>query len=195
MTAPTFNNTLNYTNAVWDDGEWVSWAEINRFIEGERGNDEEGWDAFDDEDDDEGIEPKGSPESETSMQKLDRLEQQITKTQEALERGEDIGGRIGEMGELYAEARFRFKRHRKCAQGSDGKIGCHFVEVKTISPWKKTQQVRVKRSGNWSKLIVVKINQQWVFDARMFDREELGPGNGGKHAKVMWNKPKHDQPI
>jgi hypothetical protein len=120
------------------------------------------------------------------MRKLERLEIQISNARDALAREENISVRIGEMGELYAEARFRIKRHRKCAQGSDGKIGNDFVEVKTISPWKKTPEVRVKRSGHWSRLVVVKISEQWIFEAKMFSRADLGPGNGDKYAKVRW---------
>lgn len=154
--------SLNYTNAVWDDGEWLSWAEINRFI-------------------------KEPPKVEISRQKQAQLESLIAQARKALERSENIGGRIGEMGELYAEARFRIKRHRRrYAQGSDGKLGDDFVEVKTISPWKKTPEVRVKRSGHWSWLVVVKISEQWTFEAMMLSRADLGPGNGGKHVKVRW---------
>ena len=156
-----FETSLDHTNAVWDDGEWVSWASINQFIEEAEG-------------------------VEIPRQKQAQLDQQIALAREALKRGENIGGRIGEMGELYAEARFQIKRHRKCAQGSDGKIGNDFVEVKTISPWKKTPEVRVKRSGHWSRLVLVKISEQWIFEAKMLSREDLGRGNGGKHAKVRW---------
>ena len=44
----------------------------------------------------------------------------------------------------------------------------------------------VKRSGNWSRLVVVKISEPWIFEAEMWSRREVGPGNGGKHAKVRW---------
>jgi len=188
-----YQGYLDHTNAISDDGEWVSWAEINRFIEEKDADEDEDWDLVEDEDD--GMNPEGSPEEESSMRKLDRLEIQISNAQDALARGEDIGGRIGEMGELFAEARFRIKRHRKCAQGSDGKIGKDYVEVKTISPWKKTQEVRVKRSGHWSRLVVVKISEQWIFEARMLSRADLGPGNGGKHAKVRWGNQEQRVPA
>lgn len=179
-----FDEILNPTNALWDDGEWVSWANINRLLDGEdEGDEEEGWELVEEGD---GLIPEGSPEEESSMQKLERLEIQVERACEALARGEDIGWRIGEMGELYAEATFRIRRHRKHAQGSDGKLGNDFVEVKTISPWKKTPEVRVKRSGHWSRLVVVRIREQWMFDAKMFQRKELGHGNGGKHVKVRW---------
>lgn len=184
MSSLFYNEPLNHTNALWDDDEWVSWADINRLLDGEDEDDEEeGLEVVEEGD---GLNPEGSPEEESSMQKLERLEIQISNAQDALARGEEIGGRIGEMGELYAEARFRIKRHRKHAQGSDGKLGNDFVEVKTISPWKKTPKVAVKRTGNWSRLVVVKISEQWIFDAKMFQRKELGHGNGGKHAKVRW---------
>jgi hypothetical protein len=44
------------------------------------------------------------------------------------------------------------------AQGSDGKIGNDFVEVKTLGHCSTTDKVQVKLSGNFSKLIVVKID-------------------------------------
>lgn len=174
--------SLDLTNAIWDDGEWVSWAEIDRYVEGEAAEDER--EVL--EDDEEGLAPEGSAKDETSLQKLDRLEKQIARAQEELALGNSIGDRIGEMGELYAEARFRINRHRKCAQGSDGKIGNDFVEVKTISPWKKKSAVRVKRTGHWTKLVVVRISKQWIFEAQIYDRSDLVQGKRGKYITVSW---------
>ena len=92
----------------------------------------------------------------------------------------------GELGELYAEIKFGLQRHRMCAAGSDGRIGNDHVEVKTISPVKSKKNVFVKRSGNFNKLLVVKIDECLEFDAKMVDRKRLGKGTG-KNISVSWS--------
>ena len=92
----------------------------------------------------------------------------------------------GELGELYAEIKFGLKRHRPGAAGSDGRRGNDFVEVKTISPEKGKDKASVKRSGHFNKLLVIKIGEDFEFDAMMVDRKSLGKGKG-KHARVAWN--------
>ena len=91
-------------------------------------------------------------------------------------------------GELYAEIKFGVKRHRPHTRGSDGKLGNDFVEVKTISPEKTADCVHVKRAGNFSKLLVVKISAHFDFEARMVDRRVLGKGKG-KRARFSWPSP------
>ena len=93
---------------------------------------------------------------------------------------------FGELGELFAEITFDIKRHKPGTPGSDGKIGNDFVEVKTITPEKKAQKVSVKRKGNFNKLVVVKINKQFAFEARMLDRKKMRKGKG-KLATVSWS--------
>jgi hypothetical protein len=77
-------------------------------------------------------------------------------------------------------------------KGSDGRLGNDFIEIKTITPEKKNEQVSVKRAGNFNKLLVVKISEEFEFEARMLDRKKMGKGNG-KYAVVAWSsmKPKH----
>jgi len=89
------------------------------------------------------------------------------------------------LGELYAEIKFGMKRHRPKAQGSDGKLGNDFVEVKTISPEKAAHKVQVKRKGNFSKLLVVKISESFEFEGRIVDRSALRTGTG-KVARFSW---------
>ncbi|REL34687.1 hypothetical protein [Thalassotalea euphylliae] len=102
----------------------------------------------------------------------------------------DLTGRYlqiwGELGELYAEVKFGIKRHKPHVQGSDGKIGNDFVEIKTISPEKSGEQVQVKRAGNFNKLLVVKITDNFEFEGRIIRRKNLTKGEG-KHAKVSWS--------
>ncbi|WP_395752246.1 hypothetical protein [Prosthecobacter sp.] len=128
--------------------------------------------------------------SELSADIWKQLMKLIVQAQTALEKGENIGGRIGEIGEVYAEAKLGLKRHRRHAQGSDGTLRNEFVEVKTISPWKKKPVVRVKRAGHWSKLVIVRISARWIFELEILDRKQLGSGCGGKYASVSWKKGK-----
>ena len=93
----------------------------------------------------------------------------------------------GELGELYGEARYGIKRHKPFTQGSDGKLGNDFVEIKTISPFKSGNTISVKRAGNFSKLLIVKISEDFDFKAKMLDRKILQKGPG-KHIKAKWSE-------
>lgn len=112
------------SDGIWDDGEWISWDWIDQQLyEQER----------------QAEIPSASPEI---LEIFDRL------VDVAMEYKEVTGRYLplwGELGELYAEIKFGIKRHRPMAQGSDGKIGNDFVEVKTISPEKRAEKVHVKR--------------------------------------------------
>lgn len=92
----------------------------------------------------------------------------------------------GELGELYAEIEYGIKRHKKHAQGSDGKIGNDFIEVKTISPEKSNNEVRVKRTGHFNKLLIIKISEDFTFEGQLIARKEISKGEG-KHARVSWS--------
>jgi hypothetical protein len=59
------------------------------------------------------------------------------------------------------------------------------IEIKTISPEKTGEQVHVKRSGNFNKLCVVKIDESFTFEARLIGRKKLSKGNGA-YARVSW---------
>jgi hypothetical protein len=110
----------------------------------------------------------------------------------------DLTGRYlqiwGELGELYAEISYGIRRHKPNTPGSDGKLGNDYVEVKTISPEKSTEQVQVKWAGNFNKLLVVRISQDFQFESRMLDRRRM-PRGEGTHAKVEWaNMPSTSKP-
>jgi hypothetical protein len=81
---------------------------------------------------------------------------------------------------------FGIKRHGPMTRGSDGMLGHDFVEVKTITPDKNSDWVRVKRVGNFSRLVVVKISDDFQFAARMVDRRILRKGTG-KWATLSWD--------
>lgn len=84
----------------------------------------------------------------------------------------------GELGELYAEIKFGLRRHETHAPGSDGTIDGKLVEVKTISPAKAGDRVRVKRQGNFEQLLIVRIGRDFQFHGKLFDRRELKGGAG-----------------
>lgn len=65
-------------------------------------------------------------------------------------------------------------------------MGNDWVEVKTISPEKEGNKVLVKRAGNFNKLLIVKIDESFEFQARMIERKELKKGSG-KYAKHTWD--------
>ena len=88
----------------------------------------------------------------------------------------------GELGEIYAEIEFGLRRHGTHKAGSDGTIAGKLVEVKTISPEKRTDQVLVKSQGDFEQLLIVRISSDFDFQGKLFDRSELS-GNSGKFLK------------
>lgn len=93
---------------------------------------------------------------------------------------------LGELGELFAEIMFGIKRHAPMTPGSDGKLGNDLVEIKTVTPEKKLDTVQVKRAGNFRKLVVVKITDDFQFGARMVDRKIFQSGKG-RYAMLSWD--------
>ncbi|ENJ1743275.1 hypothetical protein AB0536_004707 [Vibrio parahaemolyticus] len=91
----------------------------------------------------------------------------------------------GELGELYAEIEYGIRRHKPCTKGSDGKLGNDFIEIKTISPEKRKDEVKVKRAGNFNKLLIVKISADFKFEGQLIARKDLPKGEG-KHARAQW---------
>lgn len=98
----------------------------------------------------------------------------------------------GELGEIYAEVKFGLCRHGTHQAGSDGTIDGKLVEVKTISPEKASDQVIVKSQGDFEKLLVVRIDENFEFTGKLFDRDEL-TGGGGKFLRARLPE-SNDQP-
>ncbi|WP_022979561.1 hypothetical protein [Ideonella sp. B508-1] len=98
----------------------------------------------------------------------------------------------GELGEIYAEVKFGLCRHGTHQAGSDGTIDGKLVEVKTISPEKASAQVIVKSQGDFEKLLVVRIDENFEFTGKLFDRDEL-TGGGGKFLRARLPE-RNDQP-
>ncbi|MBP2449145.1 hypothetical protein [Rhizobium leguminosarum] len=79
----------------------------------------------------------------------------------------------GVIGELFGAITYGIKLNKNYAQGADGRLGNDHVEIKTITPFKSKDEVSVKVSGNFSKLLVVKINSDFEVSSRMVDRSKL----------------------
>jgi hypothetical protein len=92
----------------------------------------------------------------------------------------------GELGELYAEIEYGIKRHKPHAEGSDGKLGNDFIEIKTISPEKNKEQIKVKSAGNFNKLLIVKITKDFTFERQLIARKDLLKGEG-KYMTTSWS--------
>lgn len=161
-------------DGIYDDGEWISWEWINGELYKQEVQQEY---------------PQVNPE-------LAMLFEDLVENARAYYH---LTGRYlqiwGELGELYAEVKYGIKRHKPHTRGSDGKLGKDFVEIKTISPEKDGGKVQVKRAGNFNKLLVVKINNEFEFEGRFIERKQLSKGEG-THARVSWsalNTPKQDE--
>ena len=107
-------------------------------------------------------------------------------------KGKKLAGRprdkvLGDLGEYFAAVMFGIKLHAPNTQGSDGKIGNEYVEVKTITPAKARDTVTLKSTGNFSMVAVVKITDDFKFGARLIDRRFLKKGVG-KRIKLSWDE-------
>ena len=155
------------SDAVWDDGEWVSWEWINSQL-----HDQELRAQY--------------PNADIELVKI--FEDLVYLAQDYKQLTDRHLPLFGELGEIFAEITFGVKRHKPRTQGSDGRLGNDHVEIKTISPEKGSEKVSVKRQGNFNKLLVVKISDDFEFEARMIDRNALGKGKGSEgKATVSWS--------
>ncbi len=154
----------DYSDGIYDDGEWISWDWIN-----------------------------GQLHKQEMAEQYPEADEQVIQVFEDLVNAaieyKSITGRYlqiwGELGELYAEIKYGLKRHKPGTAGSDGRLGNDWVEVKTISPEKSSEKIQVKRAGNFNKLLVVKISEDFEFDSKMLDRKLLGKSDGS-HARISW---------
>ena len=155
-------------DAIWDDGEWISWDWIN-----------------------------GQLHEQELREKYPNADPALVEMFEILVYDaacyKQLTGRylpiFGELGEIFAEITFGIKRHKPGTPGSDGRLGNDFIEIKTITPEKNKDQVSVKRQGNFNKLLAVKITEDFEFEARMIDRKRISKGTG-KQATVSWSSMK-----
>jgi len=154
------------SDGIYDDGEWISWDWINGQL----------------------AEQELRQEFPNANLRVVEIFQDLVALAAAYK--QETGRYLqiwGELGELYAEIKYGIVRHRPGTRGSDGRMGNDWVEVKTISPEKLSEVAHVKRAGNFNKVLVVKISEEFEFQALMFDRKLLGKGKG-KRAKVVWGR-------
>lgn len=165
---------INWVNGIYEDGEWTDWYDVGQQIDDD--------DAWDSEDQTSCLESKTNP---STLELWELLSELIESARTYL----NITGRhlpiYGELGELYGEIKYGIKRHKPNTAGSDGKMGNDFVEIKTISPHKSNNVVSVKLDGNFNKLLIVKISEDFTIKSKMLDRKNLNKGLG-KYAKAIW---------
>jgi hypothetical protein len=143
-------------DGICDDGEWISWDWINEYID----------------------DVPVAAEVELPKQRAKPLSPTLTRLIADARTYHARHGKpsriLGELGERFVAEQFGMVRHkRRCVEGSDGKIGNELVEVKTITPGKKNQGICVKRTGNFSLLAVVRIGENYNFEARIIRRSAL----------------------
>ena len=155
---------MDTSDGIWDDGEWISWDWINSQLADQELKAEY---------------PKAR------IEVLRVFEDLVCAAQEYKEATGRYLQIWGELGEIYAEIKYGIVRHAPGTAGSDGRLDNDWVEVKTISPEKGKNAVQVKRAGNFNKLLVVRINDDFEFESRMIDRKKLKKGKG-KYANLSW---------
>lgn len=155
----------NDDNAIYDDGEWITWEEINSHLE--------------------------RLEFEARFPDLDVDLVPIFKNllRTAQDYYELTGLHLqvyGDLGELYGAITYGLKLHRNYAQGSDGKIGNDFVEVKTITPFKSNDVVALNLKRNFNKVLIVKIAADFEVQGKLIDRKAL-PKIKGDKLMLRWD--------
>ena len=158
---------LGPDNAIWDDGEWISWDEINEQIQYKE------WRAR-------------YPNADISLVPV--FESLIATAEEYYH----LTGRhlqvYGDIGELYGAITHGIKLHRNYAKGSDGRLGNDFVEVKTITPFKSCDVVEINLERNFSKVLIVKINADFEVRGKLINRRALPKGNvRGGRLRIDWS--------
>ena len=64
-------------------------------------------------------------------------------------------------------------------------IAGKLVEVKTISPEKTGDHVIVKSQGNFEQVLIVRIDQDFKFRAKLINRSDIKKGDG-KYLKIQF---------
>lgn len=143
---------LGPDNAIWDDGEWISWDEINQQIQYKE------WGAR-------------YPNADLSLVPI--FESLIGVAEEYYHLTGSHLQVYGDIGELYGAITHGIKLHRNYAKGSDGRLGNHFVEVKTITPFKNCDVVEINLDRHFSQVLIVKINADFEVRGKLIDRKAL----------------------
>jgi hypothetical protein len=155
----------NDDNAFYDDGEWITWTEINSHLD--------------------------RLEFQARFPNLDVdlvpiFQCLLTLAQDYHELTGSHLQVYGDLGELYGAITHGIKLHRNYAQGSDGKLGNDLVEVKTITPFKSNDTITLNLERNFSKVLIVKINTEFEVLSKLIDRKSL-PKTKSKLLQLDWN--------
>lgn len=153
-------------DGIYDDGEWISWAYINRQIAIQEG---------------ELVEDDFREEYTPEIQWL------LMEVEDDEANGIIPSPKWGRIGEIYVANRFGVVLSREHAQGHDGRLGNDLVEIKTLTPLKHRPIVRVKRKANFSLLAVVRVNEDHEFDALLVKRSNLPMAGEGDYLFIDWN--------
>ena len=154
----------NEDNAIYNDGEWITWTEINSHLER--------------------LEFKARfPNLDVDLVPI--FQDLLAVAQEY----HDLTGShlqvYGDLGELFGAITHGIKLHRNYAQGSDGKLGNDFVEVKTITPFKNRDTITLNLKRNFSKVLIVKIDADFEVQGKLIDRKDLRKVKGDR-IKLNW---------
>lgn len=156
---------LGPDNAIWDDGEWISWDEINEQIQYKE------WRAK-------------YPNADLSLVSV--FENLISTAEHYHQLTGNHLQVYGDIGELYGAITHGIKLHKNYAQGSDGRLGNDFVEVKTITPFKSNDVIELNLKRNFGKVLIVKITQDFEVRGRMIPRKALRK-TAGDRLKLKWS--------
>lgn len=158
------SETWNNNNAIYDDGEWITWTEINSHLE------------------------RLEFEARFPHLKVDLVPIFQTLLAVAHDYHSLTGSHLqvyGDLGELYGAITHGIILHRNYAQGSDGKLGNHFVEVKTITPFKSNDTITLNLKRNFSKVLIVKVDADFEVQGKLIDRKAL-PKTKGDKLRLKW---------
>ena len=147
-------------DGIWDDGEWISWDEINEQLR---------------------YKESGAKYPNADRSLIPIFEQLLSVAEWYHSTTGSHLQVYGDIGELFAAITLGLKLHRNYVPGSDGRLGDDFIEKKTITPFKPNDVVTVKASGNFNKLLVVKINEDFELSYRLIARRDLPSPKGGVH--------------
>jgi hypothetical protein len=166
---------LGPDNAYWDDGEWISWEDVS----------------------------SADIDDYSHLSRLEyeaRLRERYPKAditlipyfEALLKLAEnyylDTGRHLqvyGDIGELFGAIAYGIKLNRNYAPGADGRLGNDHVEIKTITPFNKHDRAIVNLGGNFSKLLLVKINESFCVSGKLIDRKALQQTKS-RQVRVTW---------
>ncbi|WP_227512348.1 hypothetical protein [Tritonibacter mobilis] len=171
----TIADTLGPDNAFWIDGEWLAWDSIidpeevrySRLAELER----------------EAALRHKYPNADLAL--VPYFGDLLTLAESYFfETGKHLNV-YGDIGELFGAIMYGIKLHKNYAQGSDGKLGNDFVEIKTIAPTNNKEKTSVRLDRHFNRLLVVKISDTFEVSGRLLNRADLQKISG-KFMRLSW---------